>query len=127
MARENFGQSQAKLHLAKKTLANLTQASIAFSDITSNWRRKLWRIRNKSPKFFPAKIFRCTVQPEMVELAKQATSHFQELHRVLVPGGNAILLIPTDWSHSRLYTTIESDPSTVRSKKAQILKTVPKL
>ena len=108
------------------------------------------------------------IQPEMVELAKQATSHlqdmvhiqvgdaadmpydddsfdvaislfvtcnlppkgftkhFQELHRVLVPGGKAILLIPTDWSHSRLYTTIESDPSTVRSEIAQILTTVPK-
>ena len=107
------------------------------------------------------------IQPEMVELAKQATSHldmvhiqvgdvadmpygddsfdvvlsffvtcnlppngfakhFQELHRVLVPGGKALLLIPTDWSHSRLYTKIEADPSTVKSEIAQILSTVPK-
>jgi len=64
LAGENFGELQAKLHLAKKTLANLTPNSMAFSDITSNWRIKLWRIRNKSPnspKFSPAKIFRCTV------------------------------------------------------------------
>ena len=107
------------------------------------------------------------IQPEMVELAKQATSHldmvhiqvgdaadmpygddsfdvvlsffvtcnlppngfskhFQELHRVLVPGGKALLLIPTDWSHSRLYTTIEANSSTVKSEIAQILSTVPK-
>ena len=107
------------------------------------------------------------IQSEMVELAKQATSHldmvhiqvgdaadmpfdddsfdvaislfvtcnlppngfakhFQELHRVLVPGGKALLLIPTDWSHSRLYTTIEADPSIVKSEMVQILSTVPK-
>ncbi|XP_065888871.1 uncharacterized protein [Dysidea avara] len=107
------------------------------------------------------------IQPEMVELAKQATSHldmvhiqvgdaadipfdgdsfdvvlsffvtcnlppngftkhFQELHRVLVPGGKALLLIPTDWSHSKLYTKIEADPSTVKREIAQILSTVPK-
>ena len=37
---ENFGELQAKLHLAKKTLANLSQP-LAFSDITSNWQIKL--------------------------------------------------------------------------------------
>jgi len=62
MAGENFGELQAKLHLAKKTLvANLSPVPIAFSDITSNWRIKLWRIRSKSPKFSLAKIFRYTV------------------------------------------------------------------
>jgi len=106
------------------------------------------------------------IQPEMVKLAKQATSHldmvriqvgdaadmpydddsfdvalsffvtcnlppdsftkhFQELRRVLVPGGKALLLIPTDWCHSWLYTTIKADPSTVKSEIAQILTTVP--
>jgi len=40
---ENFGELQATLHLAKKTLADLSPASIAFSDITSNWRIKLWQ------------------------------------------------------------------------------------
>jgi len=41
LAGENFGELQAKLNLAKKTLANLTPASKAFSDITSNWQIKL--------------------------------------------------------------------------------------
>ena len=58
---ENFGKLQAKLHLAKKTLANLSPASIAFSDIASNWQIKLWQICSKSPNFSPANIFRYTV------------------------------------------------------------------
>ena len=41
------------------------------------------------------------------------TKHFQELHRVLAPRGKALLLIPTDWSHSRLYTKIEADMGTL--------------
>jgi len=61
LAGENFGELKAKLHLAKKTLADLSPASIAFSDLTSNWHIKLWQIRSKSPKFSPAKVFRYTV------------------------------------------------------------------
>jgi len=64
LAGENFGELQAKLHLVKKTLANLSPASIAFSDITSNWWIKLRRIRSKSPNspnFSPTNIFRYTV------------------------------------------------------------------
>jgi len=60
LAGENFGELQTKLHLAKKTLADLGPASIAFSDITSNWQIKLWRIRSKSPnspKVFPRQNF----------------------------------------------------------------------
>ena len=107
------------------------------------------------------------IQPEMVELAKQATSHldmvhiqvgdaadmpydddsfdvaislfvtcnlspevyakhFEELKRVLVPGGKAVLLIPTDFSHSKLYTRIEADPAIVEDEIAEILETVPR-
>ena len=57
---------------------------------------------------------------------KAFAKHFQELHRVLVPGGKAILLIPTDWSHSRLYTKIDADPTTVEDNIAQILSKMPK-
>ena len=57
---------------------------------------------------------------------KAFTKHFQELHRVLVPGGKAILLIPTDWSHTRLYTKIDVDPTTVENNIAQILSRMPK-
>ena len=57
---------------------------------------------------------------------KTFSKHFQELHRVLAPGGKAILLIPTDWSHSRLYTKIDADPTTVENNIAQILSKMPK-
>lgn len=57
---------------------------------------------------------------------KVFTKHFQELYRVLVPGGKAVLLIPTDWSHSRLYTKIEADLATVENDIAQILAKIPK-
>ena len=106
------------------------------------------------------------IQPEMVELAKQATSHldmvhiqvgdagdmpydddsfdvaislfvtcnlspevyakhFEELQRVLVPGGKAVLLLPTNWSHSKLYTRIDADPAIVEDEIAEILEMVP--
>ena len=51
---------------------------------------------------------------------------FQELYRVLVPGGKAILLITTDWCHSRLYTKMGADPAAVENKITQILKQLPK-
>ena len=106
------------------------------------------------------------IQEEMVELAKQATSHldtvhiqvgdaanmpyddasfdvaislyvtgnlssetftkhFQELYRVLIPGGKAVLVMPTDWSYSRLYTKVDADPSAVEKHIAQILAKIP--
>lgn len=52
--------------------------------------------------------------------------YFQELRRVLVPGGKAILLIPTDWSCSRLYTKMEADPAIVENEVAQIAENIPK-
>ena len=107
------------------------------------------------------------IQPEMVELAKQATSHlnivhiqvgnaanmpydddsfdvaislfvtcnlspeictkhFEELYRVLVPGGKAVLLFPNDQSRIRLYTKIDADPAVVEDEITQILQTVPR-
>ena len=52
--------------------------------------------------------------------------HFQELYRVLAPGGKAILLITTDWCHSRLYTKVGADPVTVEKIIADTLSTLPK-
>ena len=62
----------------------------------------------------------CNLSPEAFE------KHFQELYRVLVPNGKAVLLTPTDWSHSRLYTKIEADPTTVEESITQMLAKVPK-
>ena len=107
------------------------------------------------------------IQEEMVELAKQATSHldtvhvkagdatdmpyddasfdvalsfyitcnlspeayknhFQELYRVLVPGGRAVLLLVTDWCNSKLCTKLEADPATVEKDIEQVLQEMPK-
>ena len=52
--------------------------------------------------------------------------HFIELYRVLVPGGKAILLIPTDWCSSKLYTKIGVDASSVEKKITQVLSRLPK-
>ena len=57
---------------------------------------------------------------------KAFTKHFQELYRVLSPGGKAVLLIPTDWSHSRLYTKIEADSTTVENNITKTLAKIPK-
>ena len=61
----------------------------------------------------------CNLSPEAFE------KHFEELHRVLVPGGKAVLLIPTDWSHSRLYTKIEADATKVENNITQYLAKMP--
>ena len=61
----------------------------------------------------------CNLSPDVFE------KHFQELYRVLAPNGKAILLIPSDWSHRRLYTKIEADPTAVDNHIAQVLKTIP--
>ena len=62
----------------------------------------------------------CNLSPEVFE------KHFQELYRVLVPGGKAIFQIPTDWSHSGLYTKFEADSTIVENEIAQILEMVPR-
>ena len=62
----------------------------------------------------------CNLEPEAFK------KHFQELYRILVPGGKAILAIPTDWSHSRLYTQFESDPAIVENKISKITAMLPK-
>ena len=62
----------------------------------------------------------CNLSPEAFE------KHFQELHRVLVPGGKAVLLMPTDWSHSRLYTKIETNPTAIENTITQAVVKVPR-
>lgn len=62
----------------------------------------------------------CNLAPEAFK------KHFQELYRVLESGGKAIIAIPTDWSHSRLYTKFESDPAIVESKISRAVTKIPK-
>jgi len=65
-------------------------------------------------------VVTCNLSPEAFE------KHFQELYRVLAPSGKAILLLTTDWSHTRLYTKTEADLATVENDIAQILPKIPK-
>ena len=45
---------------------------------------------------------------------------------MLVSGRKAVLLMPTDWSHSRLYTKIEANPTIVENNTTRYLANVPK-
>ena len=62
----------------------------------------------------------CNLSPEAF------AKHFQELNRVLIPGGKAILLTPTDDCNSKLYTKIGANPSCVERDISHILTTLPK-
>ena len=62
----------------------------------------------------------CNLSPEAFE------KHFQELYRVLAPGGKAIMQIPSDWSHSGLYTRFEADSTIVENEISKILEIVPR-
>ena len=63
--------------------------------------------------------------PVICHLISVFEKHFQELYRVLAPGGKAIFQIPTDWSHSGLYTKFEADSTIVEKEIVQILEMVP--
>ena len=62
----------------------------------------------------------CNLSPEAFN------KHFQEIHRVLVSGGKAILLVPTDSCNSFLYTKIGADSATVENNIAKTLEMIPK-
>ena len=62
----------------------------------------------------------CNLSPEAF------AKHFKELYRVLVPGGNAILLIPTDWCSSNLYINVGADSAKVEENIAQVLASLPR-
>ena len=62
----------------------------------------------------------CNLLPEAF------AKHFLALNRVLIPGGKAILLTPTDDCNSKLYTKIGANPSCVERDIAHILTRLPK-
>jgi len=62
LAGENLGKKQAKLHLAKKTLANLSPAPSYFrycKQLADNFGEFI--VNRQIGQFFPAKIFCYTV------------------------------------------------------------------
>ena len=102
------------VELAKQTTSHLDMVHIQIGDAAD--------MPNDDASFDVAISLLVTgnLSPEAFE------KHLQELHRVLVPNGRTILLTPTDWSHSRLYTKIEADPTTVEESITQMLAKVPK-
>ena len=62
----------------------------------------------------------CNLSPEAYK------NHFQEIYRVLVPGGKAVFLLFTDWCNSKLCTKLEADPATVEKDIEQVLANMPK-
>jgi len=102
------------VELAKQATAELDTVRIQSGDATD--------MPYKDASFDIAISFfvTCNLPPESLR------KFFEELVRVLVPGGKAILLIPTDWSNSRLYTKGTADPAIVENEIAQILAKIPK-
>ena len=110
----DFLRTNIMVDLAKQTILQFNNVHIQVGDAAD--------MPYDDASFDIALIFfvTCNLSPNAF------TKHFQELHRVLVPGGKAILLIPTDWSHNKLYTKIDVDPTTVEDNIVQILSKLPK-
>ena len=109
-----FDIEEEMVKLAKQATSHLDMVHIKAGDVSS------MPYDDASFDVAISLFVTCNLSPEAF------AKHFQELYRVLVPGGKAILQIPTDWSHSGLYTKIKTDPAVVETEIAQILKMVPK-
>ena len=111
---DGFDIQEEMVELAKQTTSHLDMVHIQVGDAAD------MPYDHASFDVALSLFVTCNLSPEAF------AKHFQELHRVLVPGGKAILQIPTDWGNSGLYTKIEADPATVEKQIAQILEMVPR-
>ena len=111
---DGFDIQEEMVELAKQATSHLDMVHIQVGDVAD--------MPYDDASFDVALSFfvTCNLSPKAFE------KHFQELYRVLAPNGKVILLAPTDWSHSRLYTKIEVDPTTVDKSIAQIMAKMPK-
>ena len=111
---DGFDIQEKMVELAKKATSELDNVNIQVGDVAN--------MPYNDASFDVATSFFVTCNLPLQGFEKQ----FQELYRVLVPGGKAILIITTDWYHSRLYTKMGVDPAAVENKITQILKQLPK-
>ena len=111
---DGFDIQEEMVELAKEATSELDNVHIQVGDVAD------MPYDNTSFDVALSFFVTCNLPPNVF------AKHFQELHRVLAPGGKAILLIPTDWSHGKLYTKIEADPDTVKKSIKQILTKLPK-
>ena len=111
---DGFDIQEEMVELAKQATSHLDMVHIQVGDVTN------MPYDDASFDVAISLFVTCNLSPEAFE------KHFQELHRVLAPGGKAIIQIPTDWSHTGLYTTFEADLTLVKNEIAQILEMVPR-
>ena len=111
---DGFDIQEEMVELAKQTTSHLDMVHIQVGDAAD------MPYDDASFDVAISLFVTCNLSPEAFE------KHFQELQRVLVPGGKAVLLMPTDWSHSRLYTKIEANPTAVENNIAQALAKIPR-
>ena len=111
---DGFDIQEEMVELAKKATSKLDNVHIQVGDAGD------MSYDNASFDVALSFFVTCNLAPNIF------AKHFQELHRVLAPGGKAILLTPTDWSHSRLYTKIEANPDTVERNIEEILANLPR-
>ena len=111
---EGFDIQEEMVKLAKQATSHLDQVHIQVGDVAN------MPYDDASFDVAISLFVTCNLSPEAY------AKHFQELYRVLAPGGEVILLVPTDHCNSRLYTKIGADPATVENDIAQILAKLPK-
>ena len=111
---DGFDVQEKMVELAKKHTSNLDNVHIQLGDATN------MPYSDASFDVATSLLVTCNLS------AKAFGKHFQELYRVLAPGGKAIILAPTDWEHSGLYTKAGADPARVENSIAQVLKSLPK-
>ena len=110
---DGFDIQEEMVKLAKKATLGLNTVHVKVGDVVN--------MPYEDSSFDVALSFfvTCSLSP------KAFKKHFEEIYRVLEPGGKAILLIHTDVSHSKLYTKIESDPVTVENNIVDTLNKLP--
>ena len=111
---DGFDIQEEMVKLAKQATSHLDTVHIQLGNVAQ------MPYKNASFDVAMSLFVTCNLSPEVF------AKHFQELYRVLAPGGKAILLIPTDWSHSGLYTKIESDSLVVEQNIAKVLAKIPR-
>ena len=111
---DGFDIQEDMVKLAKQATSHLDKVHIQLGDVAC------MPYEDASFDVAMSLFVTCNLSPEAF------AKHFQELYRVLAPGGKAILLIPTDWTHSGLYTKIEADPVVVEHNVIKILAKIPK-
>ena len=111
---DGFDIQEKMVELAKMHTSKLDNVNIQLGDVMS------MPYRDASFNVATSLMVTCNLS------AGAFGKHFQELDRVLTPGGKAMVLAPTDWEHSGLYTKVGADPAGVENSIAQVLKSLPK-